>query len=71
MNSIRIISPYKYHGQWVFDDPQVGLVREPFVAGADTLIDRATADILDAEGLRTAVLQYAVCWTPASPRLAA
>jgi hypothetical protein len=26
---------------WVFDDERVGLDREPFIAGADTLIDRA------------------------------
>jgi hypothetical protein len=25
---------------WVFDDPRVGLAQEPFVAGADTMIDR-------------------------------
>ena len=34
---------------WVFDDPRVGLVQEPFVAGADTMIDRVVADIPDAE----------------------
>jgi hypothetical protein len=27
----------------------VGLVQEPFVAGADTMIDRVVADIPDAE----------------------
>lgn len=26
---------------WVFDDDRVGLDREPFVAGADTMIDTA------------------------------
>ncbi len=40
-NSITIIKPYKWQGQWVFDDDRVDLVREPFVAGADTLIDLA------------------------------
>jgi hypothetical protein len=40
MNAINVIAPYKYHGQWVFDDPRVGLSQEPFVAGADTWIDR-------------------------------
>ena len=35
MNAINIIAPYKHHGQWVFDDPRVGLSQEPFVAGAD------------------------------------
>src|SRR5262249_21743232 len=36
-------------GQWVFDDPAVGLVREQFVAGADNMIDVATAHIQNAE----------------------
>ena len=49
MNSINMIAPYKHHGMWVFDDPRVGLSQEPFVAGADTMIDRVTADIPDAE----------------------
>ena len=48
MNAINVIAPYKYHGQWVFDDPRVGLRQEPFVAGADTWIDRVVADIPDA-----------------------
>jgi hypothetical protein len=33
----------------VFDDPRVGLVQEPFVVGADTMIDRVVAGIPDAE----------------------
>ena len=49
MNAINVIAPYKHHGQWVFDDPRVGLSQEPFVAGADTWIDRVVADIPDAE----------------------
>jgi hypothetical protein len=49
MNVINVIAPYKRYGLWVFDDPRVGLVEEPFVAGADTIIDRAVADIPDAE----------------------
>lgn len=40
-NSITVIKPYKWEGQWVFDDDRVDLVKEPFVAGADTLIDLA------------------------------
>jgi hypothetical protein len=40
MNVINVIAPYKHQGMWVFDDPRVGLVQEPFVAGADTIIDR-------------------------------
>ena len=49
MNSIIAIHPYKAHGTWVFDDPSVGLRQEPFVSGADTIIDRLVADIPDAE----------------------
>jgi hypothetical protein len=48
-NTINVIAPYKHHGMWVFDDSRVGLVREPFVAGADTMIDRVVADIPDAK----------------------
>lgn len=49
MNQILVIHPYKYEGMWVFDDEKAGLVQEPFVAGADTIIDRMVADISDAE----------------------
>src|SRR5215471_10112669 len=49
MNAINVISPYKHHGMWVFDDAGVGLVQEPFVSGADTWIDRVVADIPNAE----------------------
>jgi hypothetical protein len=49
MNSILLITPYKHHGSWVFDDPAVGLVREPFIAGIDTMIDQLVANIPDAE----------------------
>ena len=38
-NSIRVISPYKWNGMWVFDDKEVGLKREPFVFGADDLCE--------------------------------
>lgn len=41
MNAIRAIYPYKDSGLWVFDDERVGLDKEPFIAGADTLIDPA------------------------------
>jgi hypothetical protein len=40
-NAITVIKPYQWEGQWVFDDDRVDLVKEPFVAGADTLIDLA------------------------------
>ena len=42
-------APYKHLGMWVFDDPRVGLNQEPFVAGADAMIDRVVADLPDAE----------------------
>jgi hypothetical protein len=37
-NSIRVIHPYWEQGSLVFDDPAVGLVKEPFVAGADSVL---------------------------------
>ena len=49
VNAINIIAPYKHHGLWVFDDPRVGLHQEPFVSGADTLIDKAVTGVPDAE----------------------
>jgi hypothetical protein len=49
MNAINVIAPYRHLGMWVFDDPNVGLVQEPFVSGADTMIDRVVANIPDAE----------------------
>lgn len=48
-NAIFVIAPYKWQGSWVFDDPSVGLTREPFVAGIDTMIDRMVASIPHAE----------------------
>jgi hypothetical protein len=49
MNALRVICPYKWEGMWVFDDPSVGLVREPFVSGIDEMLDRLTASIPNAE----------------------
>lgn len=49
MNAINVIAPYKHLGMWVFDDPRVGLDKEPFISGADTMIDRVVADIANAE----------------------
>lgn len=48
-NSLFVIKPYSWEGTWVFDDPAVGLVKEPFVGGTDTIIDVATADIPNAK----------------------
>lgn len=49
MNSINLIVPYRYEGMWVFDDARVGLDKEPFVSGADTMIEVLVADIPDAQ----------------------
>src|SRR3954453_9237129 len=40
-NQITTLRPYKWNGLWVFDDDRVNLHREPFVGGADTIIDVA------------------------------
>ena len=49
MNSILVIAPYRWEDMWVFDDPNVELHREPFVGGADVMMDRLVANIPDAE----------------------
>lgn len=49
MNALSVLFPYKYEGMWVFDDPAVGLVREPFVLGIDEMINRVVANIPNAE----------------------
>jgi hypothetical protein len=49
MNELIAIHPYKTRGMWVFDDPAVGLRQEPFVSGADAIIDQLVKDIPDAE----------------------
>jgi hypothetical protein len=48
MNSLFVISPYRYQDFWVFDDAAVGLQQEPFVSGADEIIDVLTETIPDA-----------------------
>lgn len=53
MNTISVLFPYKYEGMWVFDDPDVGLRREPFVLGIDKMIDHFVADVPNAaQGFR-------------------
>jgi hypothetical protein len=39
MNSLSVINAYKHGPMWVFDEPNYNLVKEPFVAGADTFLD--------------------------------
>ena len=48
MNAIIAIHPYKYEGLWVFDDPKAELVQEPFVSGADEIIEKMTQGIKSA-----------------------
>lgn len=48
MNSIHVIQPYWHHGTWVFDDDRHGLSREPFVAGADTVISKMVEELPNA-----------------------
>ncbi len=50
MNALFVIVPYKYEGMWVFDDPAVGLVREPFIASIDKMIDKVIANIPNWNG---------------------
>ena len=42
MNTLNVINAYKDNRTWVFDEPEYGLVKEPFIAGADTFLDYAT-----------------------------
>jgi hypothetical protein len=48
MNAIMMLTPYKDRGVWMFDDPSVGLLREPFVLGIGEILDKMTEDIADA-----------------------
>ena len=48
MNAIQIIRPYWHDGTWVFDDDRFTLSREPFIAGADTVISRLVEGIPNA-----------------------
>lgn len=48
-NSIIVIHPYKYEGVWVFDDQHVGLVQEPFVSGADDIIEKMVSELENAD----------------------
>ena len=48
-NAILTIHPYKSAGMWVFDDAAVGLDREPFVSGADTIIEHFASRIPGAD----------------------
>ena len=53
MNNLNVIVPYKWEGMWVFDDPRVGLDKEPFVSGADKMIEDNTTARNRSDVLRT------------------
>src|SRR3982751_4783167 len=59
-NSMFVIVPYVDRGTWMFDDPAVGLVGEPYVADIPEMID------LLVEGIPEAVRDTACCF-PYSP----
>ena len=44
-NSIFVIYPFRKHGTWVFNDEVKNLVEEPFVFGADIIINKIVNDI--------------------------
>ncbi len=48
-NSLYVLRPYKYQDAWVFDDETVDLSKEPFVFGIDTMLDRLTEGIPNAD----------------------
>jgi hypothetical protein len=50
---MMVIKPYWWEGTWVFDDPAVGLTREPFVAGVPEMINLLVKEIPGArQGFR-------------------
>jgi hypothetical protein len=44
-----VIFPYKYQGQWVFDDSSKGLDKEALVLGIDTMLDEMSRGIPGGE----------------------
>lgn len=49
MNSLLVIRPFRQQGVWIIDNPRVGLIQEPFVSGADVIIERMVEGISDVE----------------------
>ena len=46
-NDVYAISAYFHDGFWVFDDESRGLDKEPFVEGADILMDHMSGRVTD------------------------
>ena len=59
-NSLMVIEPYRFAGTWVFDDPDTGLVREPFVSGVPAILDA----LLAAHGVQTPSFRLTFAATP-------
>ena len=61
MNSLFVINPYKWNGQWVFDDPSRSLDKEALVAGIDTMLDHWVQKLgAGQKGLVTDILAAAL-----------
>jgi hypothetical protein len=73
--TVLVIEPYRHAGPWVFDEPRVGLHREPFVAGITEMIDRLVAAMPGAaQGFRLSFAafpfegyQASLSWERADP----
>jgi len=48
MNAINIIFPYKKNGTWMFDDKERDIMQEPFVAGADSILEVMSSHLPNA-----------------------
>ncbi|HWH38556.1 MAG TPA: DUF6717 family protein [Usitatibacter sp.] len=46
---IHSIEPFRYHGLWVFSDAALDLHQEPFVSGADVMIEKLVRGVPDAD----------------------
>ena len=57
-NSIFTMRVYQDEGSWVFDNPAVGLFKEPFVAGADEIFDEVVRvrGLLDKDRARVDIV---------------
>lgn len=53
------IFPYRHDGLWVFDDDTTGLQREPFVSGADAMIDA----VIEEKGIPNAAGGFALTFS--------
>ena len=61
MNAVSVIFPYRLEGVWVFDDASAGLVREPFISGADNILDVLTEHIPEAANQSQPIVDFLCC----------